>query len=252
MNKDVNSNTNQTRKTGSTRQTTQTRDDPREGFSARILTDPQFEEAIAITGIIKSEIHRSGAFKEKLGDYAHAFARTNAFDASRAESTLRDIFRAEHGMTMNEMREGLRANEDALDKGPELTERALIQTDEIGALVEQGERMSFYRAYEQTAGELAGELEISNAGAKRLMTEAFRDAHGSELYEWGKELDETFYRPQIEAEREARHSQTKQSNVGEGKTRSYGRSDRTGSSRQSASASNGGTRRTLARTGPSR
>jgi len=47
----------------------------RENFSGRLLTEPQFDEAMAITGIIEREIQRTGTFKEKLGDYAHAFAR---------------------------------------------------------------------------------------------------------------------------------------------------------------------------------
>ena len=44
----------------------------RESFSGRLLTDAQFDEAMAITGIIEREIQKIGAFKEKLGDYAYA------------------------------------------------------------------------------------------------------------------------------------------------------------------------------------
>lgn len=235
-------------------QTNHTQENPRETFSARLLTYPQYDEARAITGIIKSEIHRSGAFKEKLGDYAHAFARTNAFDTSRAESTLRDIFRAEHGMTMNEMREGLNSNEQVLEKTPELADLALAHAEEIGPVVEKGEKISFYRAYEDKAGELAGELNITNAGAKRLMTDAFRDAHGSELYEWGKDLDEKFFRPQIDAERDARQSEQKQSSTSGETNGSYGRGRSSGGSSFQKSSGNGAarSRRTVARTGPSR
>lgn len=219
---------------------------PREGFSARILTDPQFEEAVAITDILQIEIHRSGTFKEKLGDYAHAFARTNKFDAARAESTLRDIFRARHGLTMNQMREGLSANEETVRKAPELTERVQGTIQDIETMVQQGEKITFARACEQHAGDLAAELGITNAGAKRLMASAFRDANDAELYDWGKELDERFYRPQIEAEKQSRRSQGEEPRSPE--PRSYGRA----SSKRVSSDGHGNRRHNFARTGPRR
>ena len=69
----------------------------RESFSGRLLTNAQFEEAMAITGIIRREIQNSGSFKEKLGDYAHAFARTEKFDVMKAETIIRDLFKARTG-----------------------------------------------------------------------------------------------------------------------------------------------------------
>ncbi|WP_158585238.1 hypothetical protein [Oceaniradius stylonematis] len=36
------------------------------------------------------------------------------------------------------------------------------------------------------------------------MSEEFNAAEGSQLHEWGKELDEQFYRPQVEAEKSQR------------------------------------------------
>jgi hypothetical protein len=63
----------------------------RESFSGRLLSDAQFKEAIAITGIIEREIHCSGTFKEKLSDYSYAFARTERFDAAKAEAKKTDV-----------------------------------------------------------------------------------------------------------------------------------------------------------------
>jgi len=65
----------------------------RDSFSARLLTNRQFEEAMALTHVIEREIRRSGSFKEKLGDYAHAFARPRSqpFDSKNAEGILREL-----------------------------------------------------------------------------------------------------------------------------------------------------------------
>ena len=35
----------------------------RESFSGRLLTDAQFDEAMALTGIIEREIRKNGAFR---------------------------------------------------------------------------------------------------------------------------------------------------------------------------------------------
>ena len=59
----------------------------RDSYSARLLTNGQFEEALANTHIIEREIRRSGSFKEKLGDYAHAFARMQGFDTMKGEAS---------------------------------------------------------------------------------------------------------------------------------------------------------------------
>ncbi|MGJ8572279.1 MAG: hypothetical protein ACSHXI_16435 [Hoeflea sp.] len=174
----------------------------RNSFAGRLLTDSQFNEAMTITGILESEIKKSGTFREKLGDYAHAFARTEKFDAMKAESTLRDLFKARTGQSMNEMREQLMEREKNLsDVDPELVKDV---TREIGPMIKDGNKMTFHRAYDFQASHLAGELGITNAGAKKLMTETFRQEAGGELYDWGKGLEEKYYRPQIEAEKQER------------------------------------------------
>lgn len=190
----------------------------RESFSGRLLTDAQFDESIAITGIIEREIKKSGSFKEKLGDYAYAFSRTENFDAGKAETVLRDLFKARTGQSMNQMREDLAAREDKLIDREKSTafENALA----VGAMIETGEKMSFNRAFAHQGQMLAEDLGITDAGAKRLMKEEFKAAQGVDLYDWGKELEEKFYRPQIEAEKERSSDRTERSSSRRDSTRS--------------------------------
>jgi hypothetical protein len=186
----------------------------RESFSGRMLTDPQFDEAMAITGIIEREINKTGKFKEKLGDYAYAFARSEKFDVMKAETIIRDLFKERTGMTMNQMREALVKREEALTDTQK--RGAHIHAVEVGRMIEQGNKMPFHRAYAHQAKELAIELNITETGAKKLMKEEFKNIEGKELYETGKELEEKYYRPQIEAEKQQREEARDQ-------TRSYTR-----------------------------
>lgn len=174
----------------------------RESFSARLLTDRQFSEAIAITGIIETEIRETGSFKEKLGDYSYAFARSQTFDAVKSETIIRDLFKERTGQTMNQMREGLAEREDKItdDNRAQAYSRACA----IGDLMETGVKVTFNRAYAHQAQQLGSEIGVTDACAKRLMREEFASAEGSELIDWGKELDETIYRPQIDAEKNER------------------------------------------------
>lgn len=174
----------------------------RESFSGRLLTDAQFEEAMAITRIIEREIAKSGSFKDKLGDYAYAMARTEKMDAVKAETTIRDLFKARTGQTMNQMREKLAQREEKLPK--DAVEKAHMHIARIGERVQHGDKMTFYRAYAFEAQDLGMDLEITDAAAKNLMRETFKQAEKREIFEWGKELDETYFRPQIEAEAKTR------------------------------------------------
>jgi hypothetical protein len=174
----------------------------RESFSGRLLTDRQYQEAIAITGIIESEIRESGSFKDKLGDYSYAFARSQSFDAVKSETIIRDLFKERTGQTMNQMREGLAAREEAVTDDHRA--KAYSQACGIGDVMEQGVKVTFNRAFAQQAQQLASEIGVTDACAKRLMREEFAAAEESELADWGKELDETVYRPQIDAEKNER------------------------------------------------
>ena len=174
----------------------------RESFSGRLLTNSQFDEAMMITGILEREIHRSGSFKDKLGDYAYAMARSEKMDAVKAETTIRDLFKARTGQTMNQMREALAETQSKLPD--EAFDKAYQYAADIGDMVRGGNKMSFYRAYAHQAEMLAREYNTTDAGAKDMMHQTFQEAEDRELFDWGKQLDEQYYRPQIEAEKKER------------------------------------------------
>ena len=180
----------------------------RESFSGRLLSERQFEDAMAITGIIERRIKETGTFKDCLGDFSNALARTERFDIMKADSTLRDLFKIRTGVTMNQMRESLMEREQKLfdrKNDPETGEipenqNAYMAATNIGRMVEEGNKISFHRAFSHEAAGLANDLDITDVGARKLMSEAFEDSEGRELREWGKELDEKYFRPQIKAE----------------------------------------------------
>lgn len=172
----------------------------RESFSGRLLTNAQFDEAMAITGIVEREIKKSGAFKEKLGDYVYAFARSEGLDPIRTDAAIRDLFRARTGQSMNQMREALAEREEKLTAKQKAS--AYEYATAVGTMIEQGDKISFNRAFAHQAETLALELGITDAGAKRLMKEGFQAAEGRDFYDYGKQVEEEFYRPQIEAEKQ--------------------------------------------------
>ena len=181
----------------------------REIFSARLLTDAQFEECVAITNIIGREIRKSGTFKEKLGDYSYAFSRSEKFDPMKAETILRDVFKARTGVSMNQLREKLVQGEQALTD--QQRQKAYENACQIGEIMEQGDKLTFNRALSSEAQGLAKEFGVTDTAARRVMAEEFQAAEQVSLYEWGKELDEKIYRPQIEAERAQREQSTAKS-----------------------------------------
>lgn len=174
----------------------------RESFSGRLLTDAQFEDAMAITGIIEREIRTTGAFREKLGDYAVAMARTEKFDAVKAETILRDLFTIRTGQSMNRMREGLKERENNLTE--EQKRGAYHYAKEVGRIIQQGDKIPFHRAYASQKANLAEELGITASRAGALMKEEFQQRENRDFYEWGKECEAKYYRPQVEAEKQQR------------------------------------------------
>jgi hypothetical protein len=197
----------------------------RESFSGRLLTDRQFEEALALTHILEREIQRSGAFKDKLGDYAYAFARSERFDAVKAESVLRDLFKERTGQTMNQMREGYVEVQEKLTEDQRRVGYDFAAA--VGDLMENGAKMSFGRAVAHQSQQMAAELGITDAAARSIMAEEFEAVEQQSLWDWGKQLDQDIYRPQIEAEKEER---------AQAKTRSPEASGETGSERRARSS----------------
>ena len=181
----------------------------RESFSGRLLSERQFEDTTAIVGIVKRRIQEIGKFKDCLNDFANALARTERFDIMKADSIIRDQFKIITGVTMNQMREALMENEKKLfdrENNPAEAERqkAYMAANSIGKMVEEGNKITFNRAYAYEASQLATELNITDIGAKKFIAETFEETENTKLHEWGKELDEKYYRPQIESEKQQR------------------------------------------------
>lgn len=180
----------------------------RESFSGRLLSDAQFDEAIAITRILEREIYRSGAFKDKLKDYSFAMARSDGMDIKRAEGTIRDLFRERTGQTMNQLREALMAREESLDeRSPSLRDQILTAAHGIELRMADGDKITFGRASAEASKALADDLGITDRKARFMMRDAFeaeQGEHGLLWTQWGEKLDETYYRPQIEKEKQAR------------------------------------------------
>ena len=181
----------------------------RESYSGRLLSDPHFNEAMMNTGIIEKNIQATGKFKEVLDEYSAAFAHTKQnMSVVKAEKIIRDLFKQRVGLSMNELRESFQQREENLTE--EQKSAAFPYAKEVGTMIEQGDKISFSRAFAHQAKDYATKLNITDLGAKRIMSEQFEAVTGDKLYDWGKKQETKFYRPQIEAEKQARASQKQQ------------------------------------------
>ena len=177
----------------------------RDSFNGRGLTEAQFAKAWALSAVLHAEIQERGTFRDALTDVSHAFARGEKFDALRAEGAIRDVFEGRYGQTMNQVRESLQANLDAL---PETARaRALAAAESIDGMIRDGQTRPFYQAYDAAAVGLSDELKITRDGAKALMKDVYRQHHDRGLYEHGKELEAAYHKPVREAEIAARKAE---------------------------------------------
>lgn len=180
----------------------------RTSSTGKTLSDSQFDESWALAEIMERGIRKSGTFKEKLGDYAFAFARSEKFDVMKGETIIRDQFKARYGQTMNEMRKELAEREVEVRKTGR--EEALAHARQIEKLIfdpASGNTMPFYKAFDHVGGALAEKFNITESGAKNLMKDVYRDIEGRELYDTGKALEEKYHRPKREADRAASQSE---------------------------------------------
>lgn len=165
-------------------------------FQGQNLTDAQTDIAMNLAGIINRHIHKTGSFREPLTDYAHAFARSEKFDAMKGETIIRDVFAAQYGRTMNATREALLEREKTLPEDtPELALQSVHQTLEA---ISTGETEPFYKAYDREGAALARSLSITENAAKALMSESYHAVEGRELYATGKALEEKYHRPRMD------------------------------------------------------
>lgn len=188
----------------------------RNSSTGKALTNSQFDEVWSIVGIMKRGIGKTGSFREKLTDYAHAFARSERFDAMRGESIIRDIYSARYGQTMNQTREALLDREKSLQESGK--DQALHHARSIEGMIKEGETMPFYRAYDNAALAMAEQHNITESGAKEMMKTAYREIESKELYETGKALEKAHHEPVKEARKETEH-QTRTASRNQAKSR---------------------------------
>lgn len=172
----------------------------RQTFTGKRLTESQFDESWSVTGIMEREIKRSGAFKDKLGDYANAFARSEKFDALKGETIIRDQFKARYGQTMNAMRKDLQTREANLNQSEK--NMAMGAALNVGTSIADGDTMPFYKAYDKEAVKLSKSLNISESGAKSLMKEEYKAHQGRDLYADCKDVEKQYHLPKMEAEKQ--------------------------------------------------
>lgn len=186
----------------------------RETYSARLLTDPQFEEFVSICAILNREVHRSGSFIEKLENYAFTISRTEkGINAARADTILRDLFKVLFGQTMDALRKSLNKTEEELDDDSiALGHEFAIATLKM---IEEGDLMPFHRAFAHQATLMAIELAITDIAAKRIMSEQFEAKEAREFYEEGKQFEDRFYKPQLEAAKRQRGGRGTRSGSGQ-------------------------------------
>lgn len=169
----------------------------RESFVGKSLTEAQCDIAMGMAGIINRHIQKTGSFREPLTDYAHAFARSEKFDAKKGETIIRDVYAAQYGRTMNATREALLENEKNLPE--QARDQALHSARQTLEAISSGDTEPFYKAYDREGSALAKTLSITESAAKSQMTESYRSVEGRELYETGKALEEKYHRPRMEA-----------------------------------------------------
>ena len=172
----------------------------RESFSGKTLTESQFQEAWAISKVIRQEIDKRGSFKDKLTDYSHAFARGEKFDAMRGETIVRDIYKGANGETMKQTLDGLMEREKNILQSPDTQAHALKYAEKVPEIIKEGATQPFYKAYDQAAMGLSKDLKITQDGAKALMRDSYKNATERDLYKTGKEVEEPYHKPVREAE----------------------------------------------------
>lgn len=184
---------------------------PRNSYIGRTLTESQWDIATDVASIINRQIQKTGSFREALTDYAHAFSRSEKFDAAKGEIIIRDVFAAQYGQTMNALRETLVNNEKNLPESAR--EQAIQYARQTLDSIAKGETEPFFKAYDRESNKLALALNITESGAKKIMVESYRAIEGRELYESGKELEELHHKPKVDEARTERKNTRSQSMV---------------------------------------
>lgn len=168
------------------------------------LTDSQRYEAGAVVGILHRELHKTGKYADRLDHYSHAFALGQPFKQDRADYILRDQYEVTYGQSLKKTQDNLFEREAVLRESGH--EQALYHAHTVETMIQDGDTMPFYLAFDRAAVEMARKHDITEAGAKSMMKEAYARETGRDLYEVGKELEREFHAPKQEKTRQAREA----------------------------------------------
>ena len=182
----------------------------RNTYSARLLTDPQFEEFVSICTILNREIHRSGSFIEKLGIYAFAVSLTEkGISTNRAETIIRDLFKGLFDQSLDQLRQSLLKAEEELDE--ESIAMGFPYALEVLKMIQGKDQngrgvppIPFHRAYAHQAALMATQLSISDIAAKKIISKQFEIFEERDFYQECKEYEARFYQGKIQAEKRKR------------------------------------------------
>lgn len=185
------------------------------GFVRTTATERQYHELEAIGGIIQRSMQETGTFADKLDQYSGAYAAQEKISANKARTMIGEVYKARTGEWMSQTLEKLRTkvSETFNPDNPaydSLKQEAYRAANNIGRAVEQGNKMSSFRATAYEAHQFATNLGVTDAAAKKFIAQSFKEIEGREFHEWTKQLDETYYRPQIEAEKQERQAKRSQ------------------------------------------
>lgn len=174
----------------------------RESYSGRLRTDNEYFELTVLGGVCEREINRSGSFKKVLHGCALMLSTAERMNYMQAESSIREIFKERTGMSMNVMREGLKARLAELN--PQQKEQIGECVGDIEPMMREGTLLRFNRVLSHVAAPIAKELNVTELGVSNIMRDEFNHANpGKDFFEWGKELDKEIYQPQVEELKQA-------------------------------------------------
>ena len=173
------------------------------------LTDSQRYESAAVVGILHRELHKTGKYADRLDHYAHAFALGQPFKQDRADYVLRDQYEVTYGQSLKNTQDKLFEREAVLRESGQ--EQALYHAHTVETMIQDGDTMPFYLAFDRAAVEMARKHDITEAGAKSMMKTAYSRETGRDLYEVGKELEREFHTPKREEMRQVRETSRGQS-----------------------------------------
>ncbi len=177
----------------------------RQSYSGGSMTESQIDKSIHFAGIVRRDIQKTGSFIKPVSRYAETYAEGERFDATRAETIIRDAFKAVYSESMNEMRLRLAERENSLrDAG---SEQALYYAERMLRDIQEGQTMPLYQADDRAAVAMAQQHGITEIGARSMMKEVYQAATGRNLYEVGKELERTHHTPKKEAARMEKQAQ---------------------------------------------